>query len=119
MSIRYLLLFCFCTFSLLAQQSTDLAQALEPTRQRIDSIDDQIVKLLNERAQVVREVGVIKKQFHAPASAPGREEQVLRRVAGEAGAPLTGPAVQAIYKVILREMSAMEQAEMEKSAKPQ
>ena len=119
MSIRYLLLFCFCTFLLFAQQSKDLAQVLEPSRQRIDSIDEQIVKLLNERAQVVREVGVIKKQFHAPASAPGREEQVLRRVTGEASAPLTGPAIEAIYKVILREMSAMEQAEMEKSAKPQ
>jgi chorismate mutase/prephenate dehydratase len=119
MSIRYLLLFCFCAFSLFSQQSTDLAQALEPSRQRINSIDDQIVKLLNERAQVVREVGVVKKQFHAPASAPGREEQVLRRVAGQAGAPLTGQAIEAIYKVILREMSAMEQVEMEKSAKPQ
>ena len=119
MSIRYLLLFCFSSVALFAQQSTDLAQALEPSRQRIDSIDDQIVKLLNERAQVVRDVGVIKKQFRAPANAPGREDQVLRRVAGKAGAPLMGPAVEAIYKAILREMSAMEQAEMEKSAKPQ
>jgi len=119
MSMRHLPLFCCSAALLFAQPSTDLAQALEPSRQRIDSIDDQIVKLLNERAKVVREVGLIKKQHHAPASAPGREEQVLRRVAGEAGAPLTGPAVDAIYQVILREMSAMEQAEMEKSAKPQ
>ena len=112
--MRYLLL-CFSALALFAQ-STDLAQALQPSRQRIDSIDDQIVKLLNERAQVVREVGIIKKQFQAPASAPGREELVLRRAAGQARAPLTGPAVEAIYKAILREMSAMEQAEMEKPA---
>jgi chorismate mutase / prephenate dehydratase len=112
--MRYLA-FGFAAASLFAQ-STDLAQALNSSRRRIDSIDDQIVKLLNERARVVREVGLIKKQFHAPASAPGREEQVARRAAGQARAPLTPPSVEAIYKVILHEMSAMEQAEMEKSA---
>jgi chorismate mutase/prephenate dehydratase len=112
------LLFCFSAIALFAQ-NTDLAQALEPSRQRINVIDDQIVKLLNERAQVVREVGLIKKQFHAPASAPGREEQVLQRAGGQARAPLKASAVEAIYKVILVEMSAMEQAEMEKSPKPQ
>ena len=59
----------------------------------------------------------IKKQYHAPASAPGREEQVLRRAAGQAQAPLTPSAVEAIYKVILHEMSSMEAEEMEKSSK--
>ena len=117
MSIRYLLLFCFSSVALFAQQSTDLAQALEPSRQRIDSIDDQIVKLLNERARVVRDVGLIKKQFHAPASAPGREEQVVRRASGQAQAPLTPSAVEAIYKVMLHEMWEMEASEMQKASK--
>jgi chorismate mutase/prephenate dehydratase len=116
--MRYIL-FCFSALALFAQQNTDLAQALQPSRQHINAIDDQIVKLLNERAQAVREVGLIKKQFHAPVSAPGREEQVLRRAAGQARAPLTAPAVEAIYKAILREMSAMEQAEVEKPAERQ
>jgi chorismate mutase-like protein len=96
-------------------QSTD--QALESSRQRIDSIDDRIVTLLNERAQVVREAGLIKKKFHAPASAPGREEQVMRRVSGKAQAPLAPTAVEAIYRSILHEMSAMEAAEMEKESR--
>jgi chorismate mutase / prephenate dehydratase len=115
--MRYLL-FCSLAVALFAQ-NTELTQALQSSRQRIDSIDEQIVKLLNERAQVVREVGVIKKQFHAPVSAPGREEQVLHRAAGQARAPLTAAAVEAIYRSILREMSAMEQVEVEKSAKRQ
>lgn len=116
--MRHLLLFCTAC-CLLAQPSADLTRALSTSRQHIDSLDDQIVKLLNERAQVVREVGLVKKQYHAPASAPGREEQVLRRVAGEAQSPLTPPAIEAIYKAILHEMSAMEAAEMEKPSKSQ
>jgi chorismate mutase / prephenate dehydratase len=114
--MRYLVYFC-TALCLFAQPGTDLTQALNSSRQRIDSIDGQIVKLLNERAQVVREVGLIKKQFHAPASAPGREEEVLRRAAGEARPPLTASSVEAIYKVILREMSSMEASGMEKDAK--
>jgi chorismate mutase len=102
---------------LFAQSSTDLTQSLNSSRQRIDSIDDQIVNLLNQRAQVVREVGLIKKQYHAPVSAPGREEQVLRRAAAKAEAPLTAASVEAIYKTILHEMSSMEAAEMQKGAK--
>jgi chorismate mutase/prephenate dehydratase len=116
--MRSFLLLVSCA-ALFAQPSADLTQALHTSRQRIDSIDDQIVKLLNERAQVVRQVGLIKKQYHAPASAPGREEQVVRRAAGLAQAPLTGPAVEAIYRTILHEMAAMEAAEMEKAPKPQ
>jgi chorismate mutase-like protein len=108
------LLFCFSAMVLFAQKSTDLTAALNSSRQRIDSIDDQIVKLLNERAQVVRGVGEIKKQYHAPASAPGREEQVIRRVSGQAQAPLTPAAIGAIYKALLHEMSAMEETEMQK-----
>lgn len=104
----------FCLTAVLFAQNTDLTKALQPSRQRIDSIDRQIVALLNERAQVVRQVGLIKKQFHAPASAPGREEQVVRRAAGQAEAPLTPDAVAAIYRTILHEMSAMEATEMQK-----
>jgi len=117
MFMRYALFFSLAV-ALLAQ-NTDLTQALDSSRQRIDTIDDQIVKLLNERAQVVREVGSIKRRFHAPASAPGREEQVLRRTAAQARMPLTPSAVGAVFKTILHEMSSMEAAEMEKSSKPQ
>jgi chorismate mutase len=111
--MRYLLSFC-TAWCLFAQPSSDLTKALASSRQRIDSIDSRTVKLLNERALVVREVGLIKKQYHAPASAPGREEQVLLRAAVEVRAPLTPSAIQAIFKVILHEMSSMEAAEMEK-----
>ncbi len=113
--MRIALLFCLAVTAF--AQNTDLNQALDASRRRIDSIDEQIVKLLNERAQVVRDVGMIKKQYHAPASAPGREDQVIRRAADRAQAPLSGAAVEAIYKTILHEMSAMEATEMEKDSK--
>jgi len=107
------ILLCLVALGLFAQDQTELARALQSSRQRIDHIDDQIVKLLNERAAVVREVGVVKTRFHAPASAPGREEQVLRRVSDQARAPLTPEAVRKIYQALLAEMTAMEDREMQ------
>src|ERR1700739_1806762 len=106
MFMRYLLVCLSAT--LLCAQSPDLQHALAGPRQRIDAIDDEIVKLLNERAQIVRDVGLIKQKYNAPVSAPGREEQVVKKAAGQARAPLTAPAVEAIYRAILHEMSAME-----------
>jgi chorismate mutase len=102
---------------LFAQDQTELTRALSSSRQRIDHIDDQIVKLLNERAAVVREVGAVKTKFHAPASAPGREEQVLGRVSDQARPPLTPEAVRKIYQTLLAEMSAMEDREMKSQGK--
>ena len=111
------ILFCILAVGLSAQDQTELTRALSASRQRIDHIDDQIVRLLNERATVVREVGLVKTRFHAPASAPGREEQVLRRVSGQARGPLTPEAVRKIYQTVLAEMSAMEDREMRSQTK--
>jgi chorismate mutase/prephenate dehydratase len=107
------LLFCLLTFTLFAQESGDLTAALRSSRQRIDAIDLQIVKLLNDRAQVVHEVGVIKKKYQAPASAPGREQEVLQQVSSQARAPLSAESVRKIYQAILAEMTAMEQKEID------
>ena len=74
--MRAILLAVFA-LGLFAQDADELTKALTASRQRIDAIDDQIVRLLNERAMVVREVGVVKLRFHAPASAPRRAEQLF------------------------------------------
>ena len=107
------ILFGILAFSLGAQNTTDLTNALAASRQRIDKVDDEIVKLLNERAAVVLEIGAIKKKLQLPAGAPGREEQVLRSVAERAQAPLTGDAVRKIFSTIITEMTVMEQKQFQ------
>jgi len=109
------ILLALLALGLMAQDQTGLEKALSSSRRRIDNIDDQIVKLLNERATIVREVGLVKLRFHAPASAPGRNEQVLRRVSERARAPLGPEAARRIYETIIAEMTAMEKLEMDKA----
>ena len=106
--MRRAILLSLLVFSLPAQDQTDLARALTAPRERINRIDDQIASLLNDRAKIVIEIGAIKKKYHAPVAAPGREEEVLRRISAEARAPLPAGAVRRIYQTIIAEMSAIE-----------
>src|SRR5262245_66528377 len=87
-------------------------RALADQRAKIDALDARIVALLNERAEVVREVGRIKKQSGAPATDPKRVEEVLRRIASANRGPLANEHVRRIYETIVREMTAFEEADM-------
>ena len=66
--------------------STD-DDALQPLRQRIDAIDQQLLKLFNERAQCALEVGEIKQGQPSEETPvfyrPEREAQILRRLQGD------------------------------------
>ena len=49
---------------------------LDGWRKRIDEIDQQMVKLLNERARCAVEIGHLKKKMNAPA----QESPLLSRL---------------------------------------
>lgn len=108
--MRFILAFVLA-LNLGAQDPKASTHSLDAARQRIDKVDAEIVKLLNQRASIVLEIGSIKQKMQLPAAAPGREEQVLKRVADQARAPLTPAAVRKIYATIIAEMTAMEQSE--------
>jgi len=57
-------------------------------REQIDRIDSEIVRLLAQRFEVVREVGEYKKQNNLPPLQPGRWQEVLeskKQLARESG----------------------------------
>src|SRR5918997_94415 len=49
-------------------------------RAGIDSVDEEIVRLLDRRARLARRVGEIKQKNGLEAYAPAREREVLNRV---------------------------------------
>ena len=63
---------------------------IDDLRNRIDVIDEQLVRLLNVRVACAVEIGRLKKQDSVPVYQPEREREVLRRV-HEAGIALAGP----------------------------
>ena len=80
-------------------------EQLAAYRQRIDSLDQGIVKLIQERARVVEKVGQLKREAHLPVTVPGREQQVIEKAQQLAkGGPLPPDAVRRIYQRLVEEM---------------
>ena len=74
-------------------------------REQIDSLDQRIVELFQQRARVVEEVGNIKREAHLPVTVPGREQQVIEKAEELAkGGPLPAEAVGRIYQKLVEEM---------------
>ncbi len=84
-------------------------ESLAPLRARIDELDRAIVELLNERAQVVVEVGKVKQQTGGPIYAPHREAAVLSRVLGLSAGPLPQRTIEAVYRELMSGSFAIEQ----------
>jgi chorismate mutase len=91
-----------CSQDVPAEAPSSLAgETLDGLRHRIDALDAQIVRLLEERLRAAVEAGRRKREAGLPLDAPIREEQVLARVTGLASGPLRAPAARAIYREVL------------------
>lgn len=75
--------------------------SLEELRKKIDIIDERLVELINERAQVVVEVGKLKQADSAPIYVPHREKAVLEKIAELNKGPLPDKTMQAIWRELM------------------
>ena len=72
-------------------------------REQIDSVDAELLRLLNKRAALAIEVGVLKRRVAAPIFDPQREHQVLIRARQANPGPLDDQAVAKIFQCIMDE----------------
>ncbi len=82
--------------------------SLHEHRQRIDALDTEIVRLLNERTKSAVEIGRLKQENDAPVYVPAREKQVFEKVAGLNRGPLSDAHLRAIYREIMSAAISME-----------
>jgi chorismate mutase/prephenate dehydratase len=82
---------------------------IEKLRKKIDSIDDKLLELLNQRAVVVMEVGNIKRKQKAKFYKPDRERQILDRITKNNKGHFPNDALKAIYREILSASLALEE----------
>jgi len=75
--------------------------SLEELRKKIDELDHQLVKLLNERARVVVEIGKLKSKTDKPIYAPDREKDVFARIAEANEGPLPDRCLVAIWRELM------------------
>jgi len=82
--------------------------ALENLRKQIDELDGRLVKLLNERAHVVVEIGKLKSKTGGPVYAPDREKEVLAKIAKANNGPLPDKCLVAIWRELMSGSFALE-----------
>jgi chorismate mutase/prephenate dehydratase len=82
--------------------------SLDEFRSRINNLDNQILHLLNQRAEAALKIGDLKRQAGLPVYAPEREMEVLRRVGDGSAGPLTPEMTRAIWREILSACRALE-----------
>ena len=75
--------------------------SLEELRKKIDELDHQLVKLLNERARVVVEIGKLKSRTDKPVYSPDREKEVFAGIAAANEGPLPDRCLVAIWRELM------------------
>ena len=75
--------------------------SIEELRKKIDELDHQLVKLLNERARVVVEIGKLKTRTDKPVYSPDREKEVFARIAEANEGPLPDRCLVAIWRELM------------------
>jgi chorismate mutase len=79
---------------------------IEELRKRIDAIDEQLVRLLNDRVACAVAVGRLKHEAGLPIYQPEREAVVFNKVRESAAAlagPLSSEAVVRIFERVIDE----------------
>lgn len=79
------------------QDKSDLKQL----RQKIDDLDDEILRLLNQRMLFVQEIAALKNKAGKDPLDLNREQAIFRRLAQENRGPLAWGAVKSIFGEIL------------------
>lgn len=82
---------------------------LDELRTKIDALDGDVLRLLNERAKLALSIAEIKRSGEAPFYVPEREKMVLDRLRSRNDGPLTDDAIKAIYREVMSSIRALEQ----------
>ncbi len=80
-------------------------------RKEIDAIDDELLRLLNRRAELASRVLRLKRDAGLAVCDPQRELDVVRRAREGNPGPLDSAAIETIFRCIVMEVRKAEEAE--------
>ena len=87
-------------------------------RRKIDTLDRELVELLNRRAQAAQEIGLLKKAAAMPVYEPDREKEVFDHVRKLNLGPLAERDLLRIYERIIDVMRQIQREEIAPEAGP-
>ena len=83
-------------------------EEIESLRQRIDALDEQLVRLLSARAECALAIGRAKKELGLEVFQPAREADVLNHVQQLNAGPLDDGAMRRLFERVIDEARRLE-----------
>ncbi|MDH4134867.1 MAG: chorismate mutase, partial [Gammaproteobacteria bacterium] len=83
-----------------------MSDKLQELREQIDQLDDELLKLVNQRAMLAQTIGHIKG--NGVVLRPEREAQVLQRLQENNKGPLSNTAVAQLFTEVMSQCRALE-----------
>jgi chorismate mutase len=77
-------------------------------RRKIDELDEQIVRLINQRAAAAQAIGELKRTANLPVYEPQREKAVFDHIRRSNPGPLTEAEILDVYERIIDVMRALQ-----------
>ncbi len=85
-------------------------QDIQKLRKKIDEKDEQILRLLGERLEICRSIGLLKKENDIPIIDITRENEIYQNVRGKAADfGLEPDQVEPIYRQIVNMCSSVQE----------
>ncbi len=75
---------------------------LNELRSKIDQLDEHLLKLLNKRAALAKQIGSVKKMQELPVHHPDRESRVIQNLVNQNQGPLSTEQVVLIFTQIIK-----------------
>ena len=82
---------------------------LAELRLEIDWIDDKIGELLDRRAGIVKDIGMVKNNLHIPVEQTGRENAIIERITHQNYTNIPAQSLVTIFHTIFKEMKTIQQ----------
>lgn len=89
-------------------QERNARARLDTLRSAIDALDEQLLRLLNERSACALEIGRVKRDLHMDVYQPQREADVLAHVRSANAGPLPAESVARVFERIIDEARRLE-----------
>jgi chorismate mutase len=81
-------------------------------REKIDELDRQLVRLVNERANCAMEIGRLKQGLAMPVYEPDREKIIFENIAQMNQGPLSQMQLRQVYERLIDVMRQLQWDEM-------
>ncbi|MCW5946704.1 MAG: prephenate dehydratase [Fimbriimonadales bacterium] len=81
---------------------------ISDVRKEIDTLDEQLLELLNKRAELAIQAGRLKESDDRPYYTPEREVEIHRRLQEISDGPLTPSQIRAVFREIISAARSLE-----------